>query len=166
VEPGSSGSPVSVRAAVAADAGWVRERLDAAWGSVLVARRGELLDASAFPALVAEQDGVPVGLLVLAVRAEECEVVSLTADVRGSGVGRALLLHCVEVARRAGCRRLTLTTTDNNVAAIAFYRRMGLTRVGFRPDGVAASRRVKPSIPLRDEHGVAIADEDDLELLL
>ena len=142
------------------------ESLNAAWGSVQVARRGELLDASAFPALVADLDGARVGLLVLAIRAEECEVVSLTTDVRHRGVGRALMQRCVEGARAAACRRLTLTTTDNNVAAIEFYRRLGLTRSAVRPDGVAASRRVKPSIPMHDEHGRAIAGEVDFELPL
>jgi ribosomal protein S18 acetylase RimI-like enzyme len=163
VEPGSS---VSVRAAGPADASWVLECLTEAWGSVLVARRGQLLDASAFPALVAELDGSRVGLLVLAVRAEECEVVSVSTEVLRRGVGRALIQRCVEVARAAGCRRLTLTTTDNNAVAIAFYRRLGLTLSAVRPDGVAASRRVKPSIPLHDEHGVAIVGEVDFELLL
>jgi ribosomal protein S18 acetylase RimI-like enzyme len=163
VEPGSS---VSVRAAGPADASWVLECLTEAWGSVHVARRGELLDASAFPALVAELDGSRVGLVVLDVRTEDCEVVSLTTEVRRRGVGLALIQRCVEVARAAGCRRLTLTTTDNNAVAIAFYRRLGLTCSAVRPDGVAASRLVKPSIPLHDKHGVAIAGEVDFELLL
>ncbi len=157
---------MSVRAAGPADAAWVLGCLEAAWGSVHVARRGELLDASTFPSLVAELDGARVGLLVLALRAEDCEVVSLTTEVRRRGVGRALIKQCVEVARTAECQRLTLTTTDNNVAAIAFYRRLGMTCSAVRPDGVAASRRVKPSIPLHDEHGVAIAGEVDFELLL
>jgi len=163
VEPRSS---VSVRPAGPADAEWIGECLTRCWGSVLVARGGELLDASAFPALVAELDGARVGLLVLAVRAGECEVVSLTSEARRRGVGRALIQRCVEVARARGCRRLTLTTTDNNSAAIAFYRRLGLTCSAIRPDGVAVSRRVKPSIPLHDEHGVAISGEVDFELLL
>ena len=157
---------MSVRAAGPADASWVLECLTEAWGSVHVARRGELLDASAFPALVAELGGSRVGLVVLAVRTEDCEVVSLTTEVRRRGVGQALIQRCVEVARAAGCRRLTLTTTDNNAVAIAFYRRLGLTCSAVRPDGVAASRLVKPSIPLHDEHGVAIAGEVDFELLL
>ena len=157
---------MSVRGAGSADAAWVLESLKGAWGSVHVARRGELLDASAFPALVAELDGARVGLLVLAVRAEDCEVVSLTTDVRRRGVGRALIQRCIEVARDAGCRRLTLTTTDNNTAAIAFYHRLGLARIAVRPDGVAASRRIKPSIPMYDEHGRAIAGEVDFELPL
>ena len=155
-----------MRPAGPADAAWVLECLTVAWGSVQVARRGELLDASALPALVAELDGARVGLLVLAVRAEDCEVVSLTTDVRRRGVGRALIQRCIEVARDAGCRRLTLTTTDNNTAAIAFYHQLGLARIAVRPDGVAASRRVKPSIPMHDEHGRAIAGEVDFELLL
>ena len=52
------------------------------------------------------------------------------------------------------------------VKRIAFYHQLGLARIAVRPDGVAASRRVKPSIPMHDEHGRAIAGEVDFELPL
>ena len=140
--------------------------LTTAWGSVLVARKGELLDLTAFPGFVAALDGADVGLAVLAERGADYEVVSLSTTVEGKGVGRALLTRCVADARSRGCGRLWLTTTNNNVRAIDFYQRFGLDLCAFYRNGVGASRRVKPSIPLRDEHGVPLAHELEFELAL
>ena len=63
--------------------------------------------------------------------------------------------RAIHDARTRKCRRVWLITTNNNIRAIAFYR-----------EGVSASRRVKPSIPLRDGSGVPIAHELEFELLL
>jgi GNAT superfamily N-acetyltransferase len=159
-------SSISVRPVTAGDHAWVVGSLTRAWGGVTVARRGELLDASTFPGLLAELDEASAGLAVFAVRSDEYEVVSLATALEGRGVGRALLQACFEDARARGCRRVWLTTTNNNVRALAFYQRLGMDLCAFRRHGVEASRRVKPSIPLRDAAGIPIAHELDFELLV
>ena len=136
------------------------------WGSILIARKGELLDSLTFPGFVAESDGDRVGLALFCVRGEEYEVVSVWAAITGAGVGRALMQRCFEDARARGCRRVWLTTTNNNVRAISFYQRLGMDLCAFYRDGVAAARRLKPSIPLRDDSGVGIDHELEFELLL
>jgi len=118
------------------------------------------------PGLVAEVDGTRVGLAVVAVRGEECEVVSLSTSREGAGVGRALLQACVEDARSRGCRRVWLTTTNNNVRAFAFYQRFGMDLCAFHRHGVDASRRVKPSIPSHDPSGIPIVHELEFELVI
>ena len=90
---------IQVRAVAPRDFDWVRAILKDAWGSVLVARKGELLDASSFPGFVADVDGAPVGLAVVAARGEEYEIVSLSTTMERHGVGRALLQACVDDAR-------------------------------------------------------------------
>ena len=92
-------------------------------------------------------------------------MVSVWAAITGAGVGRALMQRCFEDARARGCRRVWLTTTNNNVRAISFYQRLGMDLCAFYHDGVAA-RRLKPSIPLRDDFGVGIDHELEFELLL
>lgn len=49
-------------------------------------------------------------------------------DTRGRGVGRALVEACLEEARRAGKRRLTLGTTERMLAAQRMYESMGFRR--------------------------------------
>jgi ribosomal protein S18 acetylase RimI-like enzyme len=48
--------------------------------------------------------------------------------VQGRGIGGALMDACVERARRAGKRRLSLETTESMAAAQALYESMGFRR--------------------------------------
>jgi ribosomal protein S18 acetylase RimI-like enzyme len=157
---------LSVRALQPEDRDWLRQTHASVWGSVLVARKGELLDVSTFPGFVVISDGDRVGVAVFCVRGEEYEVVSIWAVTEGVGVGRALMQRCFEDARARRCRRVWLMTTNNNVRAISFYQRLGMDLCAFYRDGVAAARRLKPSIPLRDQFGVGIDHELEFELLL
>ncbi len=158
-------TPISVRDLEPGDADWVTATLQQEWGSVWVARRGEVLDASTFPGHVAVSGDSRVGLAIVDVRGDQYEVLSLSATQEGRGVGRALMQRCFEEAQAMGSQRVWLTTTNNNVRAIYFYQRLGMNLCAFHRDGVAVSRVLKPSIPLRDEHGVAIAHELEFELV-
>jgi GNAT superfamily N-acetyltransferase len=159
-------APPSVRRLDGADADWARGELQRAWGSVYVARKGDVIDASGLQGFVASLDGVDVGLITVLQDGLEYEVVSISTEIEGHGVGRALFSRAVEDARSHGCRRVWLTTTNNNLRAIAFYQRLGMDLCAFYRDGVSASRQVKPSIPLRGQSGLPIAHELEFELLL
>jgi GNAT superfamily N-acetyltransferase len=70
---------------------------------------------------VADEAGVGVvGFvgLVLDGRGGEVEPVVVTAQRRGEGIGRALLAHVADQARRRGLRRLTISPASRNVDAI------------------------------------------------
>ncbi|MEO8330747.1 MAG: GNAT family N-acetyltransferase [Candidatus Nanopelagicales bacterium] len=159
-------SAILVRSLTPADSEWAARTLEQTWGSVFVARKGELIDVTQHPGFVATIDAEPVGLAHMVVRGLEYEVLSLSAFPTGQGIGRALLSHCVSDARDLGCRRVWLTTTNNNIRAIAFYQRMGFDLCALHRHGVDVARELKPSIALRDEHGVRIAHELEFELLL
>ena len=85
----------------------------------------------------------------------------------GRGIGRALLDAVRNAAIEAGCRRLWLVTTNNNVRALAVFQRWGMDIAALRRHAVSdARRRLKPSIPERDAKGVPIVHELELELRL
>ncbi len=136
------------------------------WGSTLVARLGEVIDAAAVPGYVAVVDGERAGHIGLVVRDDECEVVSLTAVVRRRGVGRALLNRAADHARAAGCRRLWLVTTNDNTGAFAFYQHQGLDLAALHRDDVTRSRALKPEIPLTGDGGLPLRHALEFQLLL
>ena len=69
------------------------------------------------------------------------------------------------MARDAGCTRLWLVTTNDNVDALRFYQRRGFRLRALRPGAVDEARReLKPEIPEIGDHGIPLRDELELEL--
>ncbi len=52
------------------------------------------------------------------------------SDRRGGGVGRALLLDLIELAREAGLHAMVAAVTADNLPSIALHERLGFTLVG------------------------------------
>ena len=72
-----------------------------------------------YPMLVAiSPDDRITGALTYDVRDDEMEAVTVDAFVEGAGAGRALIEAAATEARRLGCRRLWLITTNDNTAAL------------------------------------------------
>ena len=136
------------------------------FGSSRVVSRGILHDALSLPGLLAERDGVPVGLLLYRMERDECEVVVLIATVRREGIGRALLDAIQPIAGRTGCRRLWLVTTNDNRSGLAFYRAVGWTQVAVHQGAIREARRLKPEIPEFGQDGTPIEDEIEFEVNL
>lgn len=54
-------------------------------------------------------------------------------ECRGAGCGSVLLSRAIEIAREAGCRRITLLTDQDNISAQRFYKRHGFTQSAMTP---------------------------------
>lgn len=93
---------------------------------------------------VAHADGEDIGLVTSAPYGDHAGLFSMWVDPRhrGRGVGEALVRAAVSWAMQQGYERMLLDVGDSNVAAVAFY-----TRLGFRPTGVTGSLP-----PPRDHH--------------
>jgi ribosomal protein S18 acetylase RimI-like enzyme len=155
-----------VRQILPGDRAWVAETLIQEWTSTSVARLGELVEAAGLPGHIATLAGRRAGLALVDVRLREYEILAISTSEPRRGVGRALMEHCFAEARARGCRRVWLVTTNNNVAAIAFYQRLGMDLAALHRHAVRASRELKPTIPERDATGVRIDHELEFELLL
>lgn len=94
--------------------------------------------------LVAVEDGrvrAMVNLLytistALGARVALLEDMVVDTEARGAGLGSALLAAAIAHAERRGCRRLTLLTDGDNLAAQRFYQRHG-----FAPSPMLPMRR-------------------------
>jgi ribosomal protein S18 acetylase RimI-like enzyme len=156
-------SELVVRAVVTADRPRVVELLMAAWGGTEVAGHGVLYDAAE---LLAERDGVLVGLLTYQVADGALEVVTIDAPARHAGVGTALLSAAVDVARELALDRVWLVTTNDNLDALRFYQRRGMRIAAVAPGAVDAARALKPGIPAVGAYDIELHDELTLELRL
>ena len=78
------------------------------------------------------------------------------------GIGTALLEAVIEAV--AGCDRIWLVTTNDNLEALRFYQRRGFVLSALRPGAVdEARRRLKPRIAGIGEFGIPLRDELELE---
>jgi len=156
---------VRVRPLAEADREWVTGRLRDLWGEGVVSR-GRMLDATVLPGFVAERDGAPAGLTTYRIDGDECEIVTINAFPKGGGAGTALIDAVSAAARAAGCRRVWLITTNDNLRALRFYQRRGFRLAALHRDALDRSRELKPSIPEVGLDGIPLRDELELELRL
>jgi len=158
---------IAVRPLTERDRAWALQVEAESWSTPVVARLGELVDPTQLPGFIALLDGQRVGLASCAVRGEECELVTIRSLREGRGVGQALLDAVRGAAIEAGCSRLWLITTNDNLRALELYQRWGMEIVAFHRHAVTEARRhLKPSIPERGAQGIPIAHELELELRL
>jgi ribosomal protein S18 acetylase RimI-like enzyme len=92
-----------------------------------------------------------------------CELVTLDSTLEGQGIGGMLLSAVENAAAEAGCKRIWLITTNDNLKAAAFYQEKGYVRVAVHENAMEKSRELKPSIPLVGIDGVPIRDEWEFE---
>ncbi len=155
-----------VRPLAAKDRGWAESLLVSLWGSSRIVSRGRVHDLMTLPGFVAEDRREPVGLATYRLEDAECELTSLDAVQEHQGAGTVLLEAVRHAAGQAGCRRLWLVTTNDNLEALRFYQRRGLHLAAVHRDAVERSRQIKPEIPAIGDFGIPLRDEIELEALL
>lgn len=133
------------------------------WGSTEIWSLGHLYHADELPGFVAEVDGRFAGFITVNINSGEwqCEVITLSSRVPGAG--SALLAAAEAYARSAGCKRIYLTTTNDNTPAMRFYQRRGWRFAKLHAGIVDRVREVEPDYPLVGIDGIAIRDELEFE---
>lgn len=141
---------VTIREATAADAaavGAMLHRFNTEYDEptpppdAMAARIAELLATGETSVLLAGD--APDGLAVLRFRpslwstALECYLAELyvVPELRGRGIGRALLEGAIAHARARGADHMDLGTSEDDVAARGLYEALGFTNREGRPDG-------------------------------
>lgn len=157
---------VTIKPAAPDDREWVRATLLEEWGSARVVSRRRLFEADKLSGYIALLDDKPVGLATYNISGKDCEIVTLHSLEERNGIGSALIESVKEHAKRSGCRRVWLITTNDNTNALRFYQRRGFVVKAVYPDAIAESRVLKPEIPLVGHDGIPIRDEIELEIIL
>jgi ribosomal protein S18 acetylase RimI-like enzyme len=149
-----------------ADSEWVEQWMIEQWAGSFVVSRGKVHYPNRLPGFVAMAEGEPAGLITYQINAGACEIVTIESRVEGIGVGSALIEAVKQAARAAGCRRLWLITTNDNLPALGFYQRRGFELVAVHRAAIETTRRLKPGIPRVGLGGIPIRDEIELEMML
>jgi len=154
----------SLRSLENTDSGWVTQRTIESWGAETVIVHGTIYYPARLPGFAAQDGEETIGLLTYTIEAADCEIVTINAWRAYAGVGTALIEAVKQAAIRAGCKRLWLITTNDNLHALRFYQRHGFVISAIHINAVEKSRLLKPEIPLTGEDGIPIRDEIELEM--
>ncbi len=92
---------------------WVERLVTEHFGSPRVVSRGVLHQVRELPGLIALREGKQVGLVQYHIAEHDFEIVTLVAQERRTGIGRALLTAAEPIARAAGCNRMWLGFSFN-----------------------------------------------------
>ena len=148
------------------DPEWVSQFISRRWGTKMVVAHGTIYYPHELPGFAAIEDNQAIGLITYQLYQGSCEIVTLDSTRPDHGIGTALINAVLEVARRSGCERVWLITTNDNLNALRFYQKRGFELVAVHRHAVDESHKIKPEIPLVGENGIPIRDELELELAL
>ena len=144
----------------------VKSIAESQWGDNLIIVHGNEFHLDQLPGFKALHGLTWVGLVTYDIKDEICEIVSLDSFIPSMGTGRKLVNKVVETAREAGCKKIILITTNDNLNAIGFYQKIGFQMVWVEPDAVTRSWAMKPSIHLTAENGLPIKTEITFQINL
>ncbi|MEZ4709871.1 MAG: GNAT family N-acetyltransferase [Caldilineaceae bacterium] len=161
-------SAFSIRAITDNDRAWVREFMIEHWGAEMSVVRGEPFWPHQLPGFGAETaDGECIGLATYRLLDDATgELATIDSLRSGLGVGAALVHAVADAVRAQGRQRLIVVTTNDNLHALRFYQRHGFVLAVLRVNALAASRTLKPQIPLVGLDGIPLRDEIELEMRL
>jgi GNAT superfamily N-acetyltransferase len=144
----------------------VRSFIAERWGAGFVVAHGQVYYPHELPGAAVRESGSLVGLITWHLSRRACEIVTFDSLRPGTGLGTALIEAARSAALAAGCQRLWLITTNDNLTALRFYQKRGFQLAALHRGALAESRKLKPGIPLLGQHGIPLRDELALELSL
>lgn len=160
----------AVRPLTPADRSWVADLLAQEWGGEIQVVRGQVyraVEMAGFVTLTGETPTgeTPMGLVTYHMLSDGVgEIMTLNSLRPGKGIGRALVGAAVDALRAAGARRVVVVTTNDNLNALRFYQHYGFVLSALRANALAATRLIKPQLPLTGNDGLPLRDEIELSL--
>ncbi|KAA3633618.1 MAG: GNAT family N-acetyltransferase [Calditrichaeota bacterium] len=145
---------------------WVLE-IVRTWGADFIVSRGRKIYPAEIDGFYAEADnGEKVGLVTYEIIRDQCEIVTLDAFRKFSGIGSSLLTKVVSEAKLRSCKRVWLITLNDNLDAIRFYQKRGMTIAAVHINALEESRKIKPVIAKIGQYGIPLRDEIEFETML
>ena len=161
-----SSSSVHIRRTVPGDGKWIKPFIVKYWGAEKVIAHGTVFYPHTLQGFAAIQKDEKIGLVTFYLKDDYCEIVTLNSIRPHTGVGSRLVEAVKKAAGQAGCKRLWLITTNDNINALRFYQKRGFELAALHRNALDLSRKLKPEIPLTGDHGIPLRDEIELEIRL
>lgn len=157
---------VSIHRLTAADVPRLRQFWKEHWGAEFLIAHGTIFNPENVSGFLALDGNEWIGLITYTFLDSDCEIVSLNSVRENEGIGTALIHKVIEEAKASQCRRIHVTTTNDNLRGLGFYQKRGFQLCALRVNAVAEARNLKPELPLLGENEIPLRDEIELEMVL
>lgn len=154
---------IHIRPKTDADAEWAANFLKNQSSDAHLPEHVKASDVFTFPALIAEVDGEPVGLLAYERQGDESHIVSLHVSRKRIGIGESLLNQLEAEARAKGCKKIKCVVANDNLNALRFLQKREFRLAELRAGAIEERRKQGASVPLKGDNGIPLRDELVLE---
>ncbi|HML47840.1 MAG TPA: GNAT family N-acetyltransferase [Clostridia bacterium] len=134
------------------------------WAGPMIVTLGNSYDSSVLPGFAAMEGDRVLGAILYRIQDDACEIAVVYSLLENRGIGTALIRRVIETAKKAGCGRVWLVTTNDNVHALRFYQKFGFRIKDVHIGSMAITRRLKPGLPETGIDGIPLAHEVEFEL--
>ena len=147
----------AVKKASSQDRGEIKRLVQLFWGEQEQLTFDITFKVSELPAYVAKKEGKVVGFVSFAELHDDLTVVALgiIPEYQGVGVGRRLVASAEKEAKRLKKKRILVSTSNDNLPALAFYQRLGFQIYEVKPNAIAEKHgkvlKGIGNLPVRDE---------------
>lgn len=136
------------------------------WYTTKMIVRGREIDMTATDGFFILESNKIIGLVTYIIQSDTMEIVSLDSLRENHGLGTLLLETAIEEAKKLGCKKIVLITTNDNIKALRFYQKRGFDMVHLYHNAIEVSRRMKPEIPLIGDNSIPLKHEIEFEMLI
>ena len=154
---------MELRSATSNDREALAKFIEKRWGCDYLVSKMKIYTVDNLEAFICEDEGRIIACITYYIEGGECEIVSLDSLRPGEGIGRQLMSMAEAAARKAGCTRIWLMTTNDNTYALRIFQRLGYRICEAMLGEVKRYRELKPCIPMIGNDGIPILDLFELE---
>lgn len=139
------------------DRGEIKRLVQLFWGEQEQLTFDTTFNVSELPAYVAKKEDKIVGLVSFTELHDDFIVVALgiIPEYQGMGVGRRLVANAEKEAKRLKKKRVLVSTSNDDLPALAFYQRLGFQIYEVKPNAIAEKHgkvlKGIGNLPIRDE---------------
>ena len=146
-----------VKKASSQDRGEIKRLVQLFWGEQEQLTFDTIFNVSELPAHVAKKENKAVGFVSFAELHDDLIVAALgiIPEYQGMGIGRRLVANAEKEAKRLKKKRMLVSTSNDDLPALAFYQRLGFQIYEVKPNAIAEKHgkvlKGIGNLPIRDE---------------
>lgn len=122
-------------------------------------------DLSILGGFLAFEENKLIGQILLNYNNEECEIVELHTKNRGVGIGTELIKKSIEEAKEKKCKRIWVSTSNDNIDALKFYQKRMFFMCKIHENHFDKVRAKNPNFPKYGDYGILLKNQIELEMV-